>query len=105
MVSVGARGQPGDEQRKMSVHSAPRSGRGGRRFKSCHSDQLSRKSAGFRIPVTMMGTVTPQDLDELAALVEEFSRTPGETDSVRRVQLKEAVTAAFDHVRSLSSRS
>ena len=26
----------------------PRSGRGGRRFKSCHSDQLSRKSAGFR---------------------------------------------------------
>jgi hypothetical protein len=55
------------------------------------------------IPLIMMGTVAPQDLDELAALVENFSQTPGEPDGVRRVQLKEAVTAAFDHVRSLSS--
>ena len=55
------------------------------------------------IPLIMMGTVSPQDLDELAALVEESSGTPGEPDGVRRVQLKEAVTAAFDHVRSLSS--
>jgi hypothetical protein len=54
------------------------------------------------IPLIMMGTVIPQDLDELSALVEESSRTPGEPDSVRRVQLKEAVTAAFDHVRLLS---
>jgi hypothetical protein len=28
-----------DKRHKVSVHSAPRSGRGGRRFKSCHSDQ------------------------------------------------------------------
>jgi hypothetical protein len=57
------------------------------------------------IPLIMMGTVVLQDLDELAALVEESSRTPGEPDGVRRVQVKEAVTAAFDHVRSLSSDS
>ena len=54
------------------------------------------------IPLIIYGTVAPQDLDELAALVEESSRAPGEPDGVRRVQLKEAVTAAFDHVRSLS---
>jgi hypothetical protein len=57
------------------------------------------------IPLIMMGTVVLQDLDELAALVEESSQTPGEPDGVRRVQVKEAVTAAFDHVRSLSSDS
>jgi hypothetical protein len=37
------------EQAKWEVAgSAPRSGRGGRRFKSCHSDQLSRRSDHLR---------------------------------------------------------
>ena len=39
----------------------PRSGRGGRRFKSCHSDQLSRKSAGFRHSFGLCGAAFCQD--------------------------------------------
>jgi hypothetical protein len=66
-----------------------------------------RRSGGHRqhYSADHDGDGHPEDLDELATLVEESSRTPGEPDGVRRVQLKEAVTTAFDHVRSLLSRS
>jgi hypothetical protein len=51
----------------------------------------------------MIGEIEPDDLDDLAAIVEEQGRavhdaaTPGD---VQRAQLKEAVKAAFDYVRS-----
>ncbi|MFZ0057104.1 MAG: hypothetical protein WAL09_20190, partial [Pseudolabrys sp.] len=52
----------------------------------------------------MMGLVEPDDLDDLAAIVEEHggavhdAATP---EDVQRARLKEAVKAAFDYVRSL----
>ena len=52
----------------------------------------------------MMGLLEPDDLDNMAAIVEKHGRavhdaaTPGEVQSA---QLKEAVKAAFDYVRSL----
>ncbi len=52
----------------------------------------------------MLGVVEPDDLDDLAAIVEEHGRavydcvTP---EDVQYAQLKEAVKAAFDYVRSL----
>jgi hypothetical protein len=52
----------------------------------------------------MMGLVEPDDLDDLAAIVEEHGRAvhdAGTREDVQRAQLKEAVTAAFDYVRSL----
>lgn len=66
-------------------------------------------SAGARegiagvIPLVMMGIVAPQDLDELASLVEDngmSAHDPDVTPEVHRTQLHEAVTAAFAHVRS-----
>jgi hypothetical protein len=40
----GQRNKPRDKQNKMPA-APPRSGRGGRRFKSCHSDQLHKQGA------------------------------------------------------------
>jgi hypothetical protein len=69
-------------------------------------------SAGARegiagvIPLVMMGIVTPQDLDELASLVEDngmSAHEPDVTPEEHRAQLHEAVTAAFAHVRSTLS--
>jgi hypothetical protein len=37
-----------EESRFMARPNTPRSGRGGRRFKSCHSDQLSHSTNGLR---------------------------------------------------------
>ncbi len=51
-----------------------------------------------------MGMVEPDDLDDLAAIVEEHgwlvhdAATP---EDVQRAQLKEAVKASFDYVRCL----
>jgi hypothetical protein len=50
------------------------------------------------IPLVMMGVIELDDLDDLAAIVEEHGRAP---EDVQRAQLKEAVKAAFDYVRSL----
>jgi hypothetical protein len=56
------------------------------------------------IPLLMLGTVEPDDLDDLAALVEEHGREPHDAatpEDVQRAQLREAIKAAFDYVRSL----
>ena len=52
----------------------------------------------------MMGLLEPDDLDDLAAIVEERGRAVHDAstpEDVQRAQLKEAVKAAFDYVRSL----
>jgi len=52
----------------------------------------------------MMGLLEPDDLDDLAAIVEEHGRAVHDaatSEDVQRAQLKEAVKAAFDYVRSL----
>lgn len=57
------------------------------------------------IPLVMMGAITPRDLDDLASIVEENGRPtpdPGVPLETHRVQLKEAVQAAFEHVKSIS---
>ncbi len=59
----------------------------------------AREGIANVIPLIMMGVIMPGDLDELASIVEEHGQPPLETD---RAQLKEAVKAAFDHVKSLS---
>jgi hypothetical protein len=46
----------------------------------------------------------PHDLDDLAAIVEKHGRAVDDAatpEDVQRAQLKEAVKAAFDYVRSL----
>ena len=56
------------------------------------------------IPLVMMGIVELKDLDDLAALVEKHGRAVHDAatpEDVQRAQLKEAVKAAFDHVRPL----
>jgi hypothetical protein len=64
----------------------------------------AREGIADTVPLVMMGLVEPDDLDDLAAIVEKHGRavhdaaTPAE---VQRAQLKEAVKAAFDYVRSL----
>ena len=64
----------------------------------------AREGIAGTMPLVMMGTVEPGDLDDLAAIVEKqgqavyASATPMD---VQRAQLKEAVKAAFDYVRSL----
>jgi hypothetical protein len=64
----------------------------------------AREGIADTIPLVMMGMVEPDDLDDLAAIVEEHGRAvhdAGTRADVQRAQLKEAVTAAFDYVRSL----
>jgi hypothetical protein len=54
------------------------------------------------IPLVMMGMVELNDLDDLAAIVEKHGRAVHDAatpEDVQRAQLKEAVKAAFDHVR------
>jgi hypothetical protein len=53
------------------------------------------------IPLVMMGLLEPDDLDHLAAIVEERVHDAATPEDVQRAQLKEAVKAAFDYVRSL----
>ena len=64
----------------------------------------AREGIADTIPLVMMGTVEPDDLDDLAAIVEEHGQAVHDAatpEDVQRAQLKEAVKAAFDYVRSL----
>jgi len=62
----------------------------------------AREGIANVIPLVMMGEITPQDLDDLASIVEESGRSmhdPNVPLEVHLAQLKEAVRAAFEHVR------
>ena len=64
----------------------------------------AREGIADTIPLVMMGLVEPDDLDDLAVIVEGHARAVHDAatpEDVQRVQLKEAVKAAFDYVRSL----
>jgi hypothetical protein len=64
----------------------------------------AREGIADTIPLVMMGLLEPDDLDHLAAIVEERGRAVHDAatpEDVQRAQLKEAVKAAFDYVRSL----
>ena len=64
----------------------------------------AREGIADTIPLVMTGMVQPDDLDDLAAIVEEHGRAVHEVatpEDVQRAQLQEAVQAAFDYVRSL----
>ena len=64
----------------------------------------AREGIAETIPLVMMGDVEPDGLDDLATIVEEHGRAVHDAatpENVQRAQLKEAVKAAFDHVRSL----
>ena len=64
----------------------------------------AREGIADTIPLVMMGLVEPDDLDDLAAIVEKHGRAVHDAatpDDVQRAQLKGAVKAAFDYVRSL----
>ena len=64
----------------------------------------AREGIAETIPLEMIGMVEPNDLDDLAAVVEERGRAVHDAATpkdVQGAQLKEAVKAAFDYVRSL----
>src|SRR5215469_14664527 len=64
----------------------------------------AREGVADTIPLVMMGLVEPEDLDDLAAIVEEHGRAVHDAavpEDVQRDKLKEAVKAAFDYVRSV----
>jgi len=64
----------------------------------------AREGIADTIPLVMMGLVEPADLNDLAAMVEEHGRAAHNAATpkdVQHVQLKEAVKAAFDYVRSV----
>lgn len=64
----------------------------------------AREGIADTIPLVMMGMVAPDDLNHLAAIVEERGGTVHDAATpkdVQRAQLKEAVKAAFDYVRAL----
>ena len=65
---------------------------------------VAREGIADTIPLVMMGMVEPTDLDDLAGIVEEHGRSVHDAaipDDVQRAQVKQAVKAAFDYVRSL----
>jgi len=67
----------------------------------------AREGIANVIPLVMMGTVMPRDLDELASIVEESGaemRDPAVPPETHRAQLRDAVKAAFDHVKSQPGR-
>lgn len=62
----------------------------------------AREGIAIVIPLIMMGEITPRDLDELASIVEDNGRSMREPDvplELHLAQLKEAVRAAFEHVK------
>lgn len=64
----------------------------------------AREGIADLIPLVMMGEVTPRDLDELASIVEDNGqsvRDPNVPLETHQAQLKEAVKAAFEHVKSI----
>ena len=69
-----------------------------------HGSAAAREGIADTIPLVTMGLVEPDDLDDLAAIVEEHGRAVRDAatpEDVQRAQLKEAVKAAFDYVRLL----
>src|SRR5215831_13153031 len=63
----------------------------------------AREGIADTIPLVMMGLVEPDDLDDLAAIVEKHGRAVHDAatpDDVQRAQLKGAVKAAFDWAAS-----
>ncbi len=63
----------------------------------------AREGIANVIPLIMMGVEAPADLDELASIVEsggQSLRDPSVPLDVHQEQLKSAVAAAFEHVRS-----
>ena len=67
----------------------------------------AREGIANVIPLVMMGAVTPNDLDDLASIVEESGAPPPDPalpPEAQRAQLHAAITAAFDHVRSQPGR-
>src|SRR5215471_20777543 len=68
------------------------------------SSAAAREGIADTVPLVMMGLVEPDDLDDLAAIVEKHGRAVHDAatpEDAQRAQLKEAVKAAFDYVRSL----
>jgi|GEM_PF-2579875 len=65
----------------------------------------AREGIAIAIPLVMMGEITPRDLDDLASIIEDYGqpmRDPKVPDETHRAQLREAVKAAFAHVKSIS---
>ena len=63
----------------------------------------AREGISNVIPLVMMGALTPRDLDDLAAIVEDNGqsmRDPAVPLDTHLAQLKSAVKAAFEHVKS-----
>lgn len=63
----------------------------------------AREGIANVIPMVMMGVVEFRDLDELASSVEESGQATRDPDvplETHQAQLKEAVNAAFEHVKS-----
>lgn len=63
----------------------------------------AREGIATVIPLVMMGEVEPRDLDDLARVVEDNGqsmRDPNVPLETHRAQLREAVKAAFEHVKS-----
>src|SRR5437588_12507607 len=64
----------------------------------------AREGVADTIPLVMMGLVEPDDLDDLAAIVEEHGRAVHDaatSEDVQRGQLKAAVHDAFGYGRRL----
>ena len=63
----------------------------------------AREGIADTIPLVMMGLIEPDNLDDLAAIVEGHApvHDAATPEDVQRAQVKEAVKAAFDYVRSL----
>ncbi len=69
-----------------------------------HGSAAAWEGIAGTIPLVMMGLVELEDLDDLAAMVEQHGRSVHDAatpEDVQRAQLNEAVKAAFDYVRSL----
>lgn len=65
----------------------------------------AREGISGVIPLVMMGAITARDLDDLASIVVENGQSmhdPAVPLATQQAQLKAAVKAAFDHVRSIS---
>jgi hypothetical protein len=65
----------------------------------------AREGIAIVIPLVMMGEITPRDLDDLASIIEDNGqpmRDPEVPEETHRAQLREAVKAAFAHVKSIS---
>lgn len=63
----------------------------------------AREGIANVIPLVVMGEVSPDDLDDLASIVEEQGqsmREAGVTPETHQTQLHAAVKAAFDHVKT-----